>query len=147
MIRISVPVRSLRIPVDKSPLHSEPDAAGALGGLLNAVITDNKFVMPTAIKGVVCPGALLNVLVGGMAAITSWALYGSGAAIELASSGATPREVISLRLPALAGALVVGIAGSKWLTNEADKTLLKQSVTEVAKKALPQEKCDELKEC
>jgi hypothetical protein len=120
-------------------------SAGALGGLINAFISDNGFALPTRIKGVLCPGALLNVLVGAVAAATSWALYGSGATIELASPN--PREQISLRLPALAGALVVGLAGSKWLTNEADKTLLKQSVTEVAKKTFSREKCDELEEC
>ena len=76
--------------------------------------------------------------------MTSWALYGSGASIDLAS---TQREQISLRLGAIAGALIIGIAGSKWLTNEVDKNLLKQSVVEAAKKSLSPEKCAQLENC
>jgi hypothetical protein len=34
--------------------------------------------------------------------------------------GVTQREHISLKLGALAGALIVGMAGSKWLTSEFD---------------------------
>jgi len=118
--------------------------AGAVGGLLNAFMSDNGFALPTRIKGILCPGALLNVFVGGMAAVTSWALYGSGAGIELAGN---QREQISLRLGALAGALIVGVGGSRWLTNEVDKSLLKQSVVEAAKKSLSPEQCTELENC
>jgi hypothetical protein len=102
------------------------------------------FVRPKRIKGVWCPGALWNVFVGGVAAVTSWALYGSGASIDLAAS---QREQISLKLGALAGALIVGMAGSKWLTSEVDKNLAKQSVLEIAKQNLPQEKCAKLEQC
>ena len=118
--------------------------AGSVGGLLNAFMSDNGFALPTRIKGVWCPGALWNVFVGGVSAVTSWALYGSGATIDLAD---TQREQISLKLGALAGALIVGIAGSKWLTNEVDKSLLKQSVVEAAKKNMSPEKCAQLENC
>ena len=118
--------------------------SGAVGGLLNAYMSDNGFALPTRIKGVWCPGALWNVFVGGLSAVTSWALYGSGATIDLA---ATQREQISLKLGALAGALIVGMAGSKWLTSEVDKSLLKQSVMEVAKKNLSPKECTELEDC
>lgn len=56
----------------------------------------------------------------------SWAFYGSGASIELA--GVTERTAISLRFSALAGAFLVGVAGARWVTNEADKQLLKETV-------------------
>jgi len=71
--------------------------AGSVGGLLNAYMSDNGFVLPRWIRGVWCPGALWNVFVGGVSAVTSWALYGSGATIDLA---ATQRDQISLRLSA-----------------------------------------------
>jgi hypothetical protein len=74
------------------------------------------------------------VLICATAALTSWALYGSGVAIELAHPDL--REAISLKLPALAGALLVGIAGAKWLTSESDKGLYKESVREAGKKPL-----------
>jgi hypothetical protein len=71
------------------------------------------------------------VLIGAVAALTSWALYGSGAGVELAQTNLS--EEISLKLPALAGALLVGIAGAKWLTSESDKGLYKESVKEAGK--------------
>ena len=118
--------------------------AGGLGGLLNAFRSDNGFVFPTRIKGVWCPGALWNVFVGGVSAVTSWALYGSGATIDFA---ATQREQISLKLGALAGALIVGMAGSKWLTSEVDKSLMRQTVVEVARKNLSEADCTKLEDC
>jgi hypothetical protein len=117
---------------------------GALGGLLNANMSDNGFALPTRIKGIWCPGALWNVFVGAMSAVTSWALYGSGSVIEVAG---TQREQISLKLGALAGALIVGMAGSKWLTSEVDKSLMKQSVREVARHSLSPQECDGLEDC
>jgi hypothetical protein len=101
--------------------------AGAIGGVVNAFLTDNGFAFPRKVSGVWCPGAISNVFVGAMAAFSSWAFYGSGAAIELAGDQST-RTVISLRFSALAGAFLVGVAGAKWITNEVDKRLLKESV-------------------
>ena len=108
-------------------------------------MSDNGFALPTRIRGVWCPGALWNVFVGGIAALTSWALYGSGAGVDLA--GTSSREGISLRLGALAGALIVGMAGSKWLISESDKNLWKQSVLDAANKHSSVEKCHELENC
>jgi hypothetical protein len=119
--------------------------AGSIGGLLNSFMSDNGFALPRRIEGVWCPGALWNIFVGSISALTSWALYGSGAGIDLASS--SPREQISLRLGALAGALIVGMAGSKWLTNEVDKSLLKQGVMDAAKKSISPEKREEIEHC
>ena len=104
--------------------------AGAIGGVVNAFLSDNGFALPrkvSGVSGVWCPGAISNVLVGAMAAFSSWAFYGSGAAIELAGNQST-RSIISLRFSALAGAFLVGVAGAKWITNEVDKRLLKESV-------------------
>jgi len=39
---------------------------------------------------------------------------------------------------------LVGVAGAKWLTNEVDKRLLKESVKEAAKKDITSEKCDKI---
>jgi hypothetical protein len=38
--------------------------AGALGGLLNAFLSDNGFILPRREAGILCPGFLANVLVG-----------------------------------------------------------------------------------
>jgi hypothetical protein len=119
--------------------------AGGIGGIVNALLTDNGFVLPRRESGVLCPGAFSNILVGGFAAFASWAFYGSGASIELAA--VTTRTEISLRFSALAGAFLVGVAGARWITNEVDKRLLKESVKVAANnKALPMEQTEELVE-
>ena len=91
--------------------------AGALGGVVNALITDNGFVLPTVHRGIWCPGFVANVC-WAFAAFASWSFYGSGAGVELAAVAAgTERAQISLTFSALAGALLVGVAGAKWITN------------------------------
>jgi len=112
--------------------------AGAVGGVVNALLTDNGFALPRRESGVWCPGVISNILIGAFAAFSSWSFYGSGAAIDLGARGESERTVISLRFSALAGAFLVGVAGSKWITNEVDKRLLKESVKVAASgKTLP----------
>jgi hypothetical protein len=104
-------------------------AAGAVGGVVNALLSGNGFALPRREGSVWCPGILSNILVGASASFVSWALYGSGAAIDLAMrADPTARGVISLRASAIAGAFLVGIGGAKWLTNEVDKRLLRETV-------------------
>jgi len=59
----------------------------------------------------------------------------------------TPRELISLRLTALAGALLVGVAGARWLSNQVDKALLDESVRQAVQKPLSPEQKEELQHC
>ncbi|PYV76226.1 MAG: hypothetical protein DMG96_14730 [Acidobacteria bacterium] len=116
--------------------------AGSIGGVVNALLTDNGFVMPTRRSHVLCPGFISNVLVGAFAAFSSWAFYGSGASVELTQM--SQRAQISLRFSALAGAFLVGVAGARWITNEADKMLLRESIKKAAEKKIPAEDCEEL---
>jgi hypothetical protein len=118
--------------------------AGAFGSVVNALLTDNGFALPRKESGVWCPGVISNILVGAFAAFASWAFYGSGAAIELATAEGSPRTLISLRFSALAGAFLVGVAGSKWITNEVDKRLLKESTKVAASKTLPAKQSEEI---
>jgi len=113
--------------------------AGAVGGVINALLSDNGFIFPKYRRGIWCPGVLTNVLIGAVAALISWSLYGSGAGVE-----PTLRAEISLKLPALAGALLVGVAGAKWLTSEADKGLLKESVKVAGQKSLTDQECEKV---
>jgi hypothetical protein len=116
--------------------------AGAVGGLVNAILSDNGFVTPKWRRGIWCPGFFANILVGAIGAFISWALYGSGAGVDIGQAG--ERALISLRFSALAGAFVVGIAGAKWLTSEVDKKLWKENVKVAGVKKLTAEECDEL---
>jgi len=110
--------------------------AGALGGFINALVSNNGFALPKRVKGVLCPGALSTVFIGAFAAFASWAFYGSGADLDIADANA----LVHLRFSAVSGAFLVGVVGAKWITNEADKRLLKESVTVAASKNIPLEK-------
>jgi hypothetical protein len=72
--------------------------SGAIGGVLNALLTDNGFLLPQTKRGIWCPGFISNVLIGAFAAFGSWPLYGSGAGVNLAEL--SPRTEISLHFSA-----------------------------------------------
>ncbi len=113
-------------------------AAGAVGGAVNAVLTDNGFVLPrkeSLDKGFVYrPGFLGNMLVGAVASLLSWVLYGPLAGFELGGPATQP-HAFSMRLSTLGGALLVGVAGARWLSAEVDKTMLKAAATMASRKA------------
>src|SRR5262249_15741397 len=94
--------------------------AGAVGGAINALITDGGIVRPHIKRGILYPGFISNLFIGAFSAFGSWAFYGSGAGIDVAQT--TERAQISLHFSALAGAFFVGVAGSKWLANVVEKS-------------------------
>src|SRR5262249_24027073 len=100
------------------------------------------FLLPHTKRGIWCPGFISNALFGAFAAFASWALYGSGAGVNLANL--SERSELSLHFSALAGAFIVGVAGPKWITNESDKMLLKESLRFAHKRKLSPEECDQL---
>ncbi len=112
--------------------------AGGIGGVVNALLSDNGFLMPRKEQvdqaTIVRPGFLANVLIGAIAAVISWGLYGPFAMVpligELPSSEDQP--LANLTLSGICGAILVGIAGARWLTNEVDKTLLKVAASKAA---------------
>jgi hypothetical protein len=114
-------------------------AAGAVGGLVNTLMTQGKLRLPEYEAGVFCPGFIGNVIVGAFAALISWALYGAGAGIELARESAGAREVLSLTAGALAGAALVGVGGARWLSSEIDTKLLRASINVTTQKTMTAE--------
>ena len=109
-------------------------AAGAVGGVVNALMSDNGFVLPQTKDGIVRPGYLGNVLISAVAAGISWGMYGPFGNYPLLG-GAPPAEPTTppeLTVAAFVGAVLVGVAGARWLTNEVDKKLLKAAVSEAA---------------
>ena len=118
--------------------------AGGLGGSVNALLTDGGIVKPRVKRGIWCPGFISNLLIGAFSAFSSWSFYGSGAGVDISQAG--ERTLISLRFSALAGAFLVGVAGSKWITNEVEKRLFKESVKVAGAKNLTAEECDKLVE-
>ena len=112
--------------------------AGAVGGVINAWMSDNGFMLPRTEESggnlFIRPGFLGNIITGGVAACVSWGLYGPFAAAYIVggpasgAAGAAP----GLTLSALVGALLVGVAGARWLTAEVDKKLLRAAGTALA---------------
>jgi len=113
--------------------------AGAVGGVVNAFMSDNGFVLPRAEQvdsaTILRPGYLGNILIGAISAGVSWGLYGPMASHFIAGSQAamtTNPSQIGLTLSGLVGAVMVGVGGARWLTNEADKKLLKAAASQAA---------------
>jgi hypothetical protein len=107
--------------------------AGAVGGVVNALISDNGFILPrteqTGGNSIIRPGFLGNILIGGVAACVSWGLYGPFAAVSIVGGPTSPAgsagAAAGLLLSSLVGAVLVGVGGARWLTNEVDKKLLR----------------------
>jgi hypothetical protein len=110
--------------------------SGAVGGIINALVSDNGFIKPREEtlenETIVRPGFAGNILLGAVAAFISWGLYGafSNAVVFGASDSGT--EEISVTISAIAGAILVGIGGARWLTNEVDKKLLRKAAVTAA---------------
>lgn len=107
--------------------------AGALGGLVNALLSNNGFFLPRTEQvdqlRIVRPGFLGNMLVGAVAASLSWGLYGP---LSLAPIFSSLSATEGLTLSALVGAALVGIGGARWITNEVDKKLLTVAASKAA---------------
>jgi hypothetical protein len=118
---------------------------GAAGGVVNALTSDNGFVMPKREGGILRPGFLGNILLGAVAAAIFWGLYGPYAEVNVV--GEDPREQPQVAgatrdedteygetLSGLIAALVVGVGGARVITSEVDKRLLRATATEAATK-------------
>ncbi|MGD2097895.1 MAG: hypothetical protein PVG35_09960 [Desulfobacterales bacterium] len=111
--------------------------SGALGGIVNALMTDNGFTLPRkepqGSANIMRPGFLVNIFIGGVAALVSWGLYGPFAAVFVIGGTNGPGiEAAGLSLSSVVGALLVGIGGARWLTNEVDKKLLRAAASRAA---------------
>lgn len=115
--------------------------SGAFGGIINAIVSDNGFIRPREETvdniTIVRPGFLGNILLGAVAAFISWGLYGAYSAVIVYIAGTgLGTEGISISVSTIAGAILIGIGGARWLTNEVDKTLLRTAaVTAAASRA------------
>src|SRR5262245_6738868 len=125
--------------------------AGALGGVGNAIATDNSFALPRPVKdgkAVVAwqAGIIGNIITAVIAALISWGLYGPSGnllIIGTAPAGTTPTPV-QLTVATLATAILIGFGGARWLTNEVDKKLLKATASAAASGAADNEKATKI---
>lgn len=109
--------------------------AGALGGLVAALLSEDRgFVLPHRVSDAAAttfrPGVLGLIVIGAISAALSWGLYGPLADANLFGgeqlSNAEPAKY-GITVAAVAGAVLVGAGGSKWLSSQVDKTLLQQA--------------------
>ncbi|WP_298964859.1 hypothetical protein [uncultured Methylobacterium sp.] len=111
--------------------------AGAVGGLVNAFMTDNGFALPSSVElsgaKIWRPGLLGNAVVSAVAAVVSWGLYGVDANKNIFLASSLNFEP-HIDLAALSGAVLVGIGGARWLTAEVDKKLLRGAAMAAASK-------------
>jgi hypothetical protein len=116
--------------------------AGAIGGVVNALVTEKGFFLPSKERvddaiTIYRPGWIGNVVIGALAATISWGLYGPLAAyfiagtVEALKTNTAP-DKIGLTLSSLVGAALIGVGGARWLTNEVDKSLLKAAASKAA---------------
>jgi hypothetical protein len=113
-------------------------AAGIIGGVVNATRTGNgRFLRPRTVQSpqgeVQQPGLLYNALIGGVAAILSWALYGPLAELNVLNPAGSTQQFI-MTLSSLGGAFFVGFGGARWLSAEADKNILQTTGSVAAEK-------------
>jgi small-conductance mechanosensitive channel len=110
---------------------------GAVGGVVNALLSDNGFILPRKEEQnntrIIRPGFLVNIFIGGIAALVSWGLYGPFAEVFIIGGTTDPKAVsTALSLSSVIGALLVGVGGARWLTNEVDKKLLRAAASKAA---------------
>lgn len=94
---------------------------GAVGGFMNVFIGDSGLHLPKTVHGVWQPGFLGVVIVGGVAAVGSWA---SLTALSLIGPKAL---ALTFSSGDLANALVVGFGGAKWFKSELEKDILQKA--------------------
>jgi len=114
--------------------------AGAAGGVVNSLLADNGFRLPQSEPAgdttIYRPGWIGNVVVGMVAAVVSWGLYGPLASYYVAVSGglkaAAATEPIGLTLSTLVGAVLIGIGGARWLSSAVDEKVLRAAGAKAA---------------
>lgn len=111
--------------------------SGAVGGIINAIVSDNGFIWPREETidnvSIIRPGFTGNIILGAVASFISWGLYGAYSSTVLygALEGVGTAD-LSISIASVAGSILVGIGGARWLTNEVDKTLLRTAAVTAA---------------
>lgn len=97
--------------------------SGAMGGGLAALLgSDKGFVGPTLLQGrsgtVLRPGFVGLLIVGASAAAVNWGLNS-----PVSSASFNWRMSYGIPMREVAGAVLIGLGGSKWLSNAVDLQL------------------------
>ena len=121
---------------------------GALGkALIGGVGVPLPRRMTTPDGPVWAPGFIGILFAGPRATALSWALYGPIAdALAIGSEDGAERIEYTLSWSELGGAVLVGYAGARWISAEADKALNKATATTAARAPADPELAETIKE-
>ena len=112
---------------------------GAVGGLINALVTGNGSIARPEIdpenKTILRLGVIANVVIGAFAAFISWALYGPLSTTLITLPRPPEAAPIQLAVSSIGTAGLIGFAGARWLTAEVERTVLKTATSEALTKA------------
>ena len=97
--------------------------AGGAGGLINAAASHNLFLLPFRVPpaGVVMPGLVANVVIGGCASFAGVQAFSGALGPPVSPAG-------SLALT-IAAAFVAGGLAARWITSAADMRLLRAAAS------------------
>jgi hypothetical protein len=102
---------------------------GAIGGFVNALLAGDLH-LPHREANLYSPGWIGNVVIGAVAALVFWGLYGPMAKVALIGMTVTPDHV-TFTVAELAGSVVTGIGGGRILSSEVEKRVLNKTKDEL----------------
>jgi hypothetical protein len=110
--------------------------AGAVGGVVNALLSNNNDVtIPKLSNGVLRLGVMGNVLLGAFAAVVTWGLYGPLKDAVLLGSQPASQLPANLTITAMVGAALAGAGGARVVSGELDKRIYQGVAVQAAQKA------------
>jgi hypothetical protein len=109
--------------------------AGAVGGIVNALLSSNGFVLPKISDAILQLGIIGNLLLGAFASVISWGLYGPLKDAVLLGTQPASQLPANLTVTAVVGAALAGAGGARVVSNEIDKKFFKSTATVAAQKA------------
>jgi hypothetical protein len=104
-------------------------ACGGLGGLANALLAGDLH-LPHREENIYSPGWIGNVVIGAIAALVFWGLYGPMAKVPVIG-GTAPDVPVAFTIAELAGSIVTGIGGRRILSSEVERKALAKTKHEL----------------
>lgn len=104
---------------------------GGIGGFANALNAGDLHLPHRQPGNVYSPGWIGNVIIGAVAALVLWGLYGPMAKVVLIGDSASTVH-ISMTFADVAGAILTGIGGARILSNEVEKKAMARTQKNLA---------------
>ncbi len=109
--------------------------AGAVGGVANALLSNNGFPIPKVSNDILQLGIIGNVLLGAFGAAVTWGLYGPLKDAVLLGTAPAGQLPANLTVTAIVGAALAGAGGARVVTNEIDKRFYQSTAAAAAQQS------------